>query len=85
MGGALAAQELHQVAAARDVAAAGAKALGEGPHHEVDVCGVHPRVLAHAAAAGPQGANAVRLIQVQVALQGRAGEEANTAVGKCDR
>ena len=70
VGGALAAQELHQLAAARDVAAAGAKALGEGAHHEVDVCRVHPRVLAHAAPARAQGTDAVGLIQVQVALQG---------------
>lgn len=43
--------------------------LGEGAHHHINVFWVHPHLLAHAAAIVAQRAHAVRLIQVQVALQ----------------
>lgn len=36
--------------------------LGEGPHHDVYICGVHPQVLADAPPICTHGANAVRLI-----------------------
>ena len=46
-----------------------AACLGEGSHHDVHISGIHPQLLAHAAAAGAQRADAMRLIQVQIALQ----------------
>jgi len=54
--------------AAGDVAAAGAEALGEGAHEDVDVARLHAPVVGDAAAAGAERAYAVRLVQVQVAL-----------------
>ena len=53
---------------AGDVAAAGAEALGEGAHEDVDVARLRAPVVGDAAAAGAERAYAVRLVQVQVAL-----------------
>jgi hypothetical protein len=65
----VAAQVLDELRGAGDVAAAGAERLGEGAHHDVHVGGVHAQLLAHAAPAGAQRADRVRLVQVQVGLR----------------
>jgi hypothetical protein len=58
----------HELARARDVAAHGAEALGEGAHEHVDERRVHAGVLADAAPARAHGADRVRLVEVDVAL-----------------
>ena len=52
-----------------EVAPDRAERLGEGSHHDVYVVGGHAGMLADAAAGGAHGADAVRLIQVQVRLR----------------
>ena len=53
-----------------NVASSSAEALGEGPHHYVNIGRVHPPVLTHTPACGPHGTNAVSLVQIQVSLGG---------------
>ena len=54
-----------------NVAPSRTKRLGEGAHHDINICRVHPCVLADAASSLAQSANAVCLIQVQICLRRR--------------
>ena len=52
------------------VTAAGAEALGKRAHHDVNVGGVHAPILAYSASAFAHATDAVRLVQINVSLDG---------------
>ena len=51
-----------------NVSSAGSKALGERPHHYVNIGRVYPPVLSHSTASPAHSTNAVSLIQVYIGL-----------------
>ena len=56
---------LYKGLAAGDVPPSAGEGVADGPHPNVDVTAVHAEVLPDAAAAGPEDANGVRLVDHQ--------------------
>jgi hypothetical protein len=60
--------EVYELLGSGQVAASRAEALGERAHEDVNVLGIAAPVVDHTATVRSDGANAVRLVQVQVGL-----------------